>query len=597
MFAHSSRRALFKSLAAAVTVVSLVVAFVAPAALPRAAPIRAGVLTNFPVHAEFTPNDPLYPSQWGLPMVNAPRAWDVTPGSHNTIVAVVDTGVWYPDTDIAPNMWSNTDGTHGWDFITNTPYPMDQDVGTWHGTGVAGVIGAVTDNGYEMAGVCQCSVMALRALGANGQGSSTNTSNAIRWAVDHTAPPQRIVINLSLGTNVTPPTVTEIQLAIDYAWSKGALIVAAAGKAGTSSLDYPASLPDVVSVGAIDQNGQRASFSNYGSGLSFVAPGVNIVTLADNNRTDSSPFPPYYPLSGTSLATPFVAGVAGLLWSRDPSLTNQQVWDILNRTADARPGGYNTQYGWGVIDAWNALNALNIPFVYVTPGPSTISRSSTLQVSWTVLGPTGLPVTDTHVLWGTSPTSLGNATAAQSGVSHETFNASGLQIPSSATSLYYRVVATVNGTTYTSPTLHVDASNLPDFLFVLFQLLSSNLIILALFILALAAIVAFIPQRRARARRAAAKRPPAYYGQYPSSGSHSGGTSGPPVQTSGIPPPAAASAPPIEFVRPPVPSSPPPETTVMPSISTTPAKKRCPNCGTIVNADNMFCFFCGQPFR
>jgi subtilisin family serine protease len=581
------------------TALVLVVAFLTPAAAALTSPGQRGFVSNIPLHAEFTPNDSLYGNQWGLPIINAPRAWDVTLGSHNTVVAVVDTGVWYTDTDIAPNMWSNVDGSHGWDFISNTKYPMDQDTGTWHGTGVAGVIGAVTNNNYEISGVCQCSVMAVRALGPNGEGSSYNTSQAIRWAVDHVKPSERLVINLSLGTNTTPPTVTDIQLAIDYAWAKGALIVGAAGNSGSSSLDYPASLPDVVAVGAIDQSGRRASFSNYGTGLSFVAPGVDIVTLADNNNTDSRLFPPYYPLSGTSLATPFVSGVAGLLWSRDPSLTNQQVWDILNRTANPVNGGYNTQYGWGVIDAWNALNSLNLPFVYVNPPPTSISRSSTLQVSWSVLGPSGLRVSDTHLVWGTSPSALGNATASQSGFTRQTFNASGLQIPSSASALYFQVVATVNGTNYASPTMHVDVSSLPDFLFVLFQLLSSNLLILALFILALAGIVAFVPQRRARARRAAASRARTYYAQYPYSGPPGGPPTagGPPMQSETAVRAPAASPPPLEFVRPAAPAAAAPPAMPAQAPPAAPTKKRCPNCGTIVNADNMFCFFCGQPFR
>lgn len=590
-----SHRALLRTAFASLTAFAFLVSFLTPASAGLARPSVPTVLSNFPVHAEFTPNDQLYPSQWGLPKINAPQAWDINPGTRSTVVAVVDTGVWYTDADIAANMWSNTDGSHGWDFISNNNQPMDQDTGTWHGTGVAGVIGAVTDNGYEMAGVCQCGVMAVRALGPNGQGSSYNTSLAIRWAADHGAK----VINLSLGTNSTPPTITDIQLAIDYAWSKGALIVGAAGNSGSGSLDYPASLPDVVAVGAIDQTGRRASFSNYGTGLSFVAPGVDIVTLADNNKTDSSPFPPYYPLSGTSLATPFVAGVAGLLWSQDPTLTNQQVWDILNRTAAQVSGplhSYNTQYGWGVVDAFGALSALNLPYVFVSPPPSTVSRSASFQVSWSVLGPAGLSVTETHLVWGVSPTGLGNATPSQSGVTHETFNATGLQVPSSASTLYFQVVATVNGTAYTSSVLHVDVSNLPDFLFVLFQLLSSNLLFLALFILALAAIVAFVPQRRARARRAAQAR--TYYAQYPYVGPPQGQPpGGPPMQAASVMRTPEPSAPPLEFVRPSNPPAVGPPAMPQQVPPAAPTKKRCPNCGTIVNSDNLFCFFCGQPFR
>src|SRR5947199_9950026 len=126
---------------------------------------------------------------------------------------------------------------------------MDNDPqGIYHGTGVSGVIAALIDNGQVTAGTGQGHTMALRALGLNGQGSSLNTSQAIRWAAQHGAK----VINLSLGTNETFGGPTDIQLAVDYAWSRGALVVAAAGNAGTGTLEYPARLPNVVSVAPID---------------------------------------------------------------------------------------------------------------------------------------------------------------------------------------------------------------------------------------------------------------------------------------------------------------------------------------------------------
>jgi len=175
-------------------------------------------------------------------------------------------------------------------------------------------------------------------------------------------------------------------------------------------------------------------------------------------------------------------------------------------------------------------------------------------------------------------------------------------MPSGADALYFKVVATVNGTTYTSQcagpggTCVVSASSLPDFLFVLYQLLASNLLYLALFILALAAVVAFIPQRRAaRARRAAypprTMYPPSYYVQ---AARPTQPPPAPPPASLPVQPRAATPPPPIEFVRP---ASTPPTPTPAPPTFTAATKKRCPNCGTAVNADNMFCFFCGHPFR
>ncbi len=560
-----------------------VLSFAAPV---LAKPAPQPLITNIPLHAEFTPNDPYYISQWGLTTIDAPQAWDVGMGSPNVTVAVVDTGVWYTNPDIAPNMWNNLDGTHGYNFINNTEYPFDTDSlqGTYHGTGVSGVIAAVTNNGIQIAGVAQVRIMALKALGSNGEGSSTNTSLAIQYAANHNAR----IINLSLGTNSTLVGPTDIQMAINYAWSKGALVIAAAGNSGTSSLDYPASLPNVVSVGAIDPTGARASFSNYGSGLSLTAPGVQIYTLDGGN------LPPHQ-LDGTSLATPFVSGVAALILSLDPSLTNQQLWYILNETAVPNGGGYNSQYGWGVVNAWNAINALNVPLIYVE-SPATVSRGSSFSVDWSFLRrPTlsVLPVTGTHVIWGTDPSRLDNVTTSQSGTTQTNFTAS-LTVPSGVNTLYFQVVATVNGTQYASSVKSVAASNLPDFLFVLYQFLSSNLLYLAVFILALAAIVAFVPQRRARARRTATYRTRAAAPQYPYMTPPPGPPPGPPPAR----PPQTVqsqSVPPLEFTRPAAP--PPAPAAVAPPPPPPGAKKRCPNCGTLVNADNMFCFYCGHPFR
>jgi len=569
-------------MAALLAVLGVVATFVAGAISPV---VRAAdVATSFPVHAEFRPNDPYYIDQWGMQKIGAPNAWDVTLGSPSVVVAVVDTGVWWTHQDIQANMWVNpSDGTsHGYDFIDGDTNPMDNDPsGVYHGTGVAGVIAAIIDNGQDVAGTAQVKVMALRALGLNGQGSSLNTSQAIRWAAQHGAK----VINLSLGTNETFGGPTDIQFAIDYAWSRGALVVAAAGNAGTGTLDYPARLPNVVSVAAIDETGLKASFSNYGPGLDLAAPGDRILTLDGNNQV-------HY-LRGTSFAAPFVTGAAALLLSVDPGLTNVELWNILNSTAVQPSGGpaYNTNYGWGVVNTWNAINALRQPFISVNAFPASVSRSSTFGVTWSILGPVGTAVPDTHVVWGTASGRLGNVTPAQSGTTHQSYTANGLTMPSGADTFYFKVVASVNGTQYESREYSVAASNLPDFLFVLYQLLASNLLYLALFILALAAVVAFIPQRRAaRARRAGFRPNTLYPTNYYVQGTR---PSQPPPTPTAVQPRADSPPPPIEFVRPaPTQSTP---TASTPTFAG--AKKRCPNCGTIVNAENLFCFFCGNPFR
>src|SRR3989442_13864591 len=248
-------------------------------------------------------------------------------------------------------------------------------------------------------------ICAVRALGPNGQGSSANPSQAIRWAADRGAK----VINPSLGTNETFIGPTDIQLAVDYAWSKGALIIAAAGNSGVGTLDYPARLPNVVSVAAIDESGRRASFSNYGSGLDISAPGTRIVTLNGGNNQPNN----VHYLQGTSFSTPFVSGAAALLLSVDPSLTNVELWNILNSTAVQPVGsGYNTNYGLCVRKVLNAINSLSQPFISVDSVPKSVSSSSTFGGTWSILWPTGLSVTRTHVVWGTVPGRLGNCTPA-----------------------------------------------------------------------------------------------------------------------------------------------------------------------------------------
>ena len=595
-----------RSLSRTLSILALALAFLLTFASPvLARPAPQAVTSNFPVYSTFTPNDPYYKlgDQWGLNMIDAPKAWDVTLGSPNVTVAVVDTGVWYMQSDILPNMWVNMGnptcaaGTHGYNFINSSCYPIDSDAasGTYHGTGVSGVIAAVINNGIDIAGVANVRIMALEALGPNGEGSSTNTSLAIQWAADHGAR----IINLSLGTNTTVIGPNEISNAINSAWSKGALVIAATGNAGTNGLDYPASLPNVVSVGAVDPTGARASFSNYGNGLQIAAPGVQIMTLDGGGNAPHT-------LTGTSLATPFVSGVAALLLSLNPTLTNVELWNVLNETAVSPTGGYSVYYGHGIVNAWNAIYELNQPFISVNRYPQTVSRGSTFTVGWSILRPANLSasqtlaVTDTHIVYGTNPSSLGNATPAQTGVAGDSYSATGIPMPQGAANgLSFQVVATVNGTTYRSPVYTVGASNLPSFLLVLYQFLSSNLLYLAIFILALAAIVAFVPQRRARARRSAAYRtrtsaPPPY--------PYAGPPPGPPPGAPGTQPPPTVQArsaqppPPIEFVRPVAPPAPAPPPTAPPPPAAA-AKKRCPNCGTLVNQDNMFCFYCGHPFR
>jgi subtilisin family serine protease len=245
----------------------------------------------------------------------------------------VDTGVDLDHPDLAGNVVS------GYNVISPGAPPQD-DHG--HGTHVAGIVAAITNNNVGVAGVAGgCRIMPVKVLNNVGEGTDFDVATGIQWAADNGAR----VINMSLGS---PDYSYALADAVDYAYGKNVLIVAAAGNDGLESILYPAALPHVMAVGATDKIDGRASFSNYGNALDIVAPGVNIFsTLWDNSYTY---------LSGTSMATPHVAGVAALVLSLHPEYTNDQVEKVLKAgCVDLGNPGWDPYYGYGRVDALAAL--------------------------------------------------------------------------------------------------------------------------------------------------------------------------------------------------------------------------------------------------
>jgi subtilisin family serine protease len=282
---------------------------------------------------EYIPNDPYFGSQWGLASINVTSAWDIETGNQSIIVAVIDTGVDYTHPDLAANYLPA-----GYDFVNDDADPLDDN---GHGTHVAGIIAAVMNNSEGIAGIAQVKIMAEKVLDSSGTGYSSWVARGIAHAADSNAN----VISMSLGS-LFPSSV--IQRACTYAWKKGSLLVAASGNDGLGRLNYPAAYRTVMAVGAIDDADNLAWFSNYGRGLELTAPGVDIISTYPTG---------YAVLSGTSMATPHVSGVAALVWSANPSLTNLQVRKILDSTAiDLGIAGYDAYYGFGKIDAYRALN-------------------------------------------------------------------------------------------------------------------------------------------------------------------------------------------------------------------------------------------------
>lgn len=331
----------------------------------------------------FIPNDPDYTNwqKYYLERLELPAAWTLSTGDPSTVIAIVDTGIDMNHPDLAGAVWLNpdeipgngsdddhngfVDDVWGWDFASSNNNPAD-DHG--HGTHVAGIVAARTNNGKGIAGIAGgnngaggARVMAVKVFRA-GIGSYATLIQGIIYAVNNGAR----IINLSLGAYAYSRAE---EAAVNYAWERGAVLVGAAGNGnrnyiGTNYLFYPAAHPAVVGVSATDQYDHRASFSNYGAFISVAAPGVSIYsTLPKNN---------YGWKSGTSMSTPHVSGLAALVWARNPRLTNAQVRKIIEDSADdLGDPGWDPSYGFGRINARKALElADRTPGSTATPSPT-----------------------------------------------------------------------------------------------------------------------------------------------------------------------------------------------------------------------------------
>lgn len=353
-----------------------------------------------PLHGQgLLPNDPLYHArgswqqpyddQWAMkrigftPMGGGTSAWNMvkTETLQPVIVAVIDTGLdfFHPDLN-RESVWRNpkelpngrdddgngyVDDLIGWNFVDRNNNPWDN---SGHGTHIAGIIAAATDNGEGIAGINpSVKIMPLKVMNFIGRGRSSGIAEAIFYAVKHGAR----VINLSLGGEHLSKTE---QLAIDYAYQKGAVIVVAAGNIGSDTADYgPAGLKHVITVAATDQEDKRVGFSNWGQAVKIAAPGLDILSLRAR-RTDFvllsgakdykagaafvGPEARYYRASGTSFAAPLVAGATSLLLARNPKLTNVQVERMLLMSADdVEVPGWDQYTGAGRLNAVKALKA------------------------------------------------------------------------------------------------------------------------------------------------------------------------------------------------------------------------------------------------
>ncbi|MFC7439920.1 S8 family peptidase [Laceyella putida] len=278
-----------------------------------------------------TPNDPgFWTKQWGPKRVQAHLAWNATQSNGTVKIAVVDTGVQSTHPDLRGKV------LNGWDFVENDNSPQDAN---GHGTHCAGIIAAATNNRVGIAGMApNAKLLPVRVLNGAGEGTVTDVADGIKYAADQGAK----VINLSLGG---PESSSTIKSAVDYAWSKGAVVVAAAGNESTSQPSYPAYYSNAIAVASTNPDDTRSSFSNYGTWVDVAAPGANIYSTINGSA--------YAYESGTSMAAPHVAGIAGLLASQ--GRTNVQIRAAIENTADKVPGT-GTNWTHGRVNAYKAVS-------------------------------------------------------------------------------------------------------------------------------------------------------------------------------------------------------------------------------------------------
>jgi len=304
------------------------------------------------------PNDQLYRQfQWNMRKIQAEQAWDVTTGNPEVVVAVLDTGIDASHPDLAGKLLS------GYDVLNDDSNPEDD---SGHGTHNAGIIGAASDNGVGVAGVAWgARIMPLKVLNSNGVGPDSVIARGIVYAADRGAK----IINMSFGSKTSSQSLVR---AISYAHDKGVLLVAAAGN--SANLDnaaiYPACFEQVLAVGAMDEADEASDFSQHRPYVAVSAPGVNITSTFWRGAGSGG----YAGASGTSSAAPHVSGLAALIWSVNPTLTNDQVRQIIEGTVDdLGVPGRDEYYGAGGINAYRAVRAASSG----TAAPSTLMPAPT----------------------------------------------------------------------------------------------------------------------------------------------------------------------------------------------------------------------------
>lgn len=309
-------------------------------AFEAVAPLIDYIEPDVIVTGALTPNDPAFDIEgnvYGQRIVKAPQGWSIYTGSAEGVIAILDTGVNLNHPEFTSRLLP------GYDFINEDDDPSD-DHG--HGTHVAGIAAAALNNATGTAGLCpNCAILPVKVLDGGNKGTWGTVAAGIYYAVDQGAR----VINLSLGASVSSKT---LERAIQYAEAHDVIVVAAAGNAANTTPFYPAALPYVIAVGATTDQDVLWPLSNTGEHIDLTAPGHRIYSTFLN--------PEYAYMSGTSMATPFVSGLAGLLVSFNPAWTRNEIFNLMtSSTDDLGALGKDDQYGFGRINVHRALVTAN----------------------------------------------------------------------------------------------------------------------------------------------------------------------------------------------------------------------------------------------
>jgi len=355
---------------------------------------------NYLVSTQNIPNDARFAEQWALlntgtlgADIDATRAWDITTGATDVVVAIVDTGVDLQHIDLSDNKWINpgeipgngidddhnglVDDINGWDFLNGRPDTFQDFFGDYHGTHVSGIVGAVGNNEQGIAGVAwHVKLMSVKFIGPR-SGSTSDAIKSINYVIDERQRGVNVrVINASWGG---PGESNSLRKAIVAAGDAGILFVCAAGNGGDDNIgddidqqgDFPSAwssdISSLISVTALDRSDKLPRFANYGlTKVSVGAPGVAVLS--------TTPMGTYGLLDGTSMSTPHVSGIAALLWAANPSLTPAQVKDRIIRTADPVVSLASISVSSGRANAYNALTN-TVPAPPSKPGLRALTTS------------------------------------------------------------------------------------------------------------------------------------------------------------------------------------------------------------------------------